>query len=109
MDRNISLRMAAERVKRLAAIVGQNGVKAVVATLQDTPTGGWISAADRLPYAELDEYLKEYNEIPEFVVMIRGAVVPTALCFDGRSWHSHDGDRYPVTHWMPMPNPPERE
>lgn len=109
MDKNISLRAATERVKFLAPIIGQNGVKAVVATLQRIPTGGWISTADRLPYAELDEYMAKYGEIPVFLVMIKGAVEPTAIRFDGEYWCDYDDNAYAVTHWMPMPNPPERE
>lgn len=109
MDKNISFAAAAERVRYLVPIIGRNGVKAVIATLQNTPPCGWNSVEERLPYAELDAYVKKYDAIPEFLVMIRGALVPTALFFDGQSWIDGDKNHYAVTHWMQMPTPPERE
>lgn len=48
----------------------------------------------------------------EYIVMIEGARRPTCLDFDlkldGETniWHD-DWNWYKVTHWMPMPEPPQ--
>lgn len=61
----------------------------------------WISVSEKLP-EKLDEY----------IVMIKGAKVPTALWYNpnGELWKTEElGIKYPVTHWMPLPEPPKEE
>ena len=48
------------------------------------------------------------RENSEFIVMIRGATNATTLLFDGEAWVDENGDPYNVTHWMPLPEPPEK-
>lgn len=80
----------------------------------------WISVKDRLP--ERKEYLHESNVIrgsSEYVLVYISATFPYKRMFVtiGRysydemypRWivrSSHDGD---VTHWMPLPEPPEED
>ena len=51
------------------------------------------------------------KEAGEYIVMIRGATIPTTLYYGPGTgtWHELDGDEYPVTHWQPMPDPPEED
>lgn len=88
--------------------------------LSSQTIGGWISVKDRLP--ERKEYLHESNVIrgsSEYVLVYISATFPYKRMFVtiGRysydemypRWivrSSHDGD---VTHWMPLPEPPEEE
>ena len=59
--------------------------------------GEWISVKDRLP-----------DDPTEYIVMISGATIPTTLLFNGVEWYDFREDEfYPVTHWMPLPLPPE--
>ena len=68
----------------------------------------WISVDERLPKDEVNTYRGENNgEYPEYIVMVKDAKVPTVLVFEGEFWVDDDGAVYNVTHWMPMPAPPE--
>lgn len=64
----------------------------------------WISVKDRLP--EPDEH-KEYLTTCEF----GGTFVEGYFELDGEVgwWSDHFGTEFPVTHWMPLPEPPEVE
>ena len=42
----------------------------------------------------------------DYLVVISGATAPTLLCYDGSNWLDDDGNRYCVTHWMPLPELP---
>lgn len=50
------------------------------------------------------------DESGEYIVMIKGARRSTFLLYDEESdiWHDEAGNFYTVTHWMPLPEPPER-
>ena len=61
----------------------------------------WIRTEERLPGEEL-------RENSEFIVMVRGAANATTLLFDGEAWVDENGDPYNVTHWQPLPEPPEK-
>lgn len=68
----------------------------------------WISVDERRPDAELDAIRNQdgADEV-EVLVMISGAKYPTALFWDGLGfWDAHDSE-YKVTHWMPLPKPPD--
>ena len=74
----------------------------------------WIPVSERLPLHEFEEYREEFDENPEFIVLIQSARVPTCLMFDGRGFYiaddgyeDGDHDYYTVTHWMRMPPLPE--
>ena len=74
----------------------------------------WIPVSERLPVHEFEEYCEKFNDNPEFIVFIHGALVPTSLSFDGEGFYiADDGyvdgehDYYVVTHWMRMPPLPE--
>lgn len=43
---------------------------------------------------------------PEYIVMIEPQIGPTTLLFNGKEWADVEGRIYPVTHWMPLPEPP---
>ena len=96
--------------------------KFVLRTIDEMPAAGtWISVKDRLPtYAELkDEYV--------LVLFEDGTICSTAFdeCIEGESifgeWRQNfdpvtlgatDSDWWPlegVTHWMPLPEPPEEK
>jgi hypothetical protein len=64
----------------------------------------WIPVTERLP----EQIQHENGEPVEYIVMIRGAKVPTTLSFDGKEWRDfwRDGSygtAYIVTHWQPLP------
>lgn len=60
----------------------------------------WIPVEERLP-----------DEPMEYIVMISGGAASTTLLFDGKLWFEEDEDEcrtyYPVTHWIPLPQPPK--
>ena len=51
------------------------------------------------------------KEPMEYIVMIKGGANATTLLYDGRLWFEEDEEGwrtyYSVTHWMPLPEPPE--
>lgn len=53
------------------------------------------------------------KEPMEYIVMIKGGANATTLLYDGRLWFEEDEEGwqtyYKVTHWMPLPNPPEKQ
>lgn len=55
----------------------------------------WIDVTDRLPDKE-----------QEAIVMIKHAEISTVLYYNGESFVDTDFTAYPVTHWMPLPDPP---
>lgn len=57
----------------------------------------WISVKDRLPDSGSD-----------VLAFAEDHCIYTAL-FDGIWWLSGDAPSYKVTHWMPLPEPPEVE
>lgn len=75
----------------------------------------WIPAKERLPNKPSgDEYYwcsSHKADVPvcEYIVMIKGAELPTALFWDGCHWFDIDGNEtlYPVVAWMPFPKPYE--
>lgn len=58
---------------------------------------------------DVAEYIEKYSYAPEFLVMIKGATEPTVLQYDGELWSDDLGMTYSVTHWMPLPEPPQEE
>lgn len=54
------------------------------------------------------EYRDEYGELIPFLVCENGTEYPFRAMYDGKTW----GDGFfaiPVTHWMPLPQPPKGE
>ena len=63
---------------------------------------GWISVSEGLP-PEPDEFRENFNE---YIVMIKGAKLPTALYYAGDGeWEDINELPCPVIAWMPMPEP----
>lgn len=73
----------------------------------------WTPVAERLPFEEYDTYKERWkdDEDPGFLVMIKNAVLPYHLYFDGVKWYEDRGSKYEyeVTHWMPLPEPPAKD
>lgn len=69
----------------------------------------WISVEDALPekdksyitYAETTKYCN-HNELPEEARI-------NVLYFNGEEWYDDECIYYNVTHYMPLPEPPEKE
>ena len=84
--------------------VGARVLDALAAVYQVKPykdvCGKWISVKDRLP--------KPYTAL-----MFFGKFSPMigyssyVGCYDGKKWHSDVRETKNVTHWMPLPKPPE--
>lgn len=78
------------------------------AWLHDQERNRWIPVTERLPdvwrHHGDDEHI---GEPLDFIVFIRGALVPTTLWFNGNLFCDGDGNFYDVTHWMPLPEPPK--
>ncbi len=54
------------------------------------------------------EYRDEYGELIPFLVCVKGTQYPFRAMYDGKVWG--DGiSRIPVTHWMPLPQPPKED
>ena len=81
------------------------------AALREQPR--WISVEERLPSGWWIEPDTGYREPEEYIVFVKGAIAPTvANCIDGKFTNIHqDGLGFAdvITHWMPLPEPPEVE
>lgn len=66
-----------------------------------TPQDEWVSVKDRLPYAEYGE--------SNSVLCVTKIGTQIVLYFDGGCWCYPTGETFchGVTHWMPLPEPPE--
>lgn len=64
----------------------------------------WIPVSERCPDAEWILHGEQTGHELEVIVKIEYAETATVLFYDG-----HDGEKiyYPVSHWKPMPKPPE--
>ena len=74
-----------------------------------TPPNEWVSVDEKLPDEELKrfkELFPEENEV-EVLVMIQWAYTATTLYWDGEKFYD-EMRSYEVTHWMPLPAPPDR-
>ena len=67
----------------------------------------WIPVAEGLPVADFEEYYRVNGEYPSYLVKIREGVIASVLEFTGEEWRDTEGNSYNVTHWMPLPAPPE--
>ena len=69
---------------------------------QEKPFGGWISVKDKLP--EVGDWNKNVLTISD-VGQFRVAY------YDGHCWRNSIGEIVgwlaPITHWMPLPEPPQ--
>lgn len=67
----------------------------------------WIPVDIKLP-PEPDERIN-VEDLPDYIVMIKGANLPTSLVYAGDNTWLATGVggnmRYPVVAWMPMPKP----
>ena len=66
----------------------------------------WIPCSERIPSEE--EFIKAYcrnSYAAEFIVMIKGATLPTTLYFKNGSWTDMKGNYYNVVAWQPLPAP----
>ena len=66
----------------------------------------WIPCSERLPNEE--KFIKAYCRniyAAEFIVMIKGATLPTTLYFKNGSWTDMKGNYYNVVAWQPLPEP----
>ena len=74
----------------------------------------WIPVTERSPIEEAKAYEQECcEEYPEFLVMIDRGLLPTTLYYD---WENNEWfrintalkrEKYKVTHWMTLPEPPK--
>ena len=72
----------------------------------------WVPVSKRLPKAPSEAGHYPYHghdtAADEYIVMIRGAKIPTSLYWTGRKWFSpyglDSGSEYDVVAWMPMPD-----
>lgn len=78
--------------------------------IDEAPTvSGWISVKDRLPEGKLNPYTRDYQEVICLLNTRFGCDVRTYEFGRGHFWHGpQEIDKY-ITHWMPMPEPPEED
>ena len=66
---------------------------------------GWISVDERLPTEE--EYRDEYGELIPILVTEKDTTYPYRALYDGKTWGDGLTAIPTITHWMPLPEPPE--
>lgn len=74
--------------------------------MDEAKNDGWIPCSERLPNEE--KFIKAYcrnSYAAEFIVMIKGATLPTTLYFKNGSWTDMKGNYYNVVAWQPLPEP----
>lgn len=54
----------------------------------------------------VEAHYQQFGTYPEFIVMIKGGILPTTLFFDGEGWFDQDNEYYDVEYWLPWPSPP---
>lgn len=98
-----SLMFATERAKSIIEDI----IRSRMDEVNDTNVpSNWIPCSERLPSEE--EFIKAYcrnSYAAEFIVMIKGATLPTTLYFKNGSWTDMKGNYYNVVAWQPLPNP----
>lgn len=85
---------------------GHREVEIIRSHMNEVENDGWIRTSERLPSEE--EFIKAYCRnayAAEFIVMIKGATLPTTLYFKDGSWTDMKGNYYNVVAWQPLPNP----
>ena len=96
-----SLMFATERAKSIIEDI----IRSHMDEVNDTNVpSNWIPCSERLPSEE--EFIKAYcrnSYAAEFVVMIKGATLPTTLYFKNGSWTDMKGNYYNVVAWQPLP------
>ena len=61
--------------------------------------------AEYSPDAELERHKELYGEDEVgLLCMIKDAVLPCFLYYDGERWHDNADHNYTVTHWAPVPD-----
>ena len=88
-----------------------------ISYLDEAPTvGGWISVKDRLPEEETNPLTMDFKEVLcfcDFGGIPRRTDVRTykfgkrSWMEEGHFWHGGTPMDAVVTHWMPLPEPPE--
>ena len=68
----------------------------------------WVSIDDRLPDAEYAEFRRRFPDEYEMglIVMIKHAIIPNHLYYDGDVFRDLDESEYDITHWMMLPPAP---
>lgn len=77
--------------------------------LADHLIANGVTVQEWIPASEPPtEYRDEYGELIPFLVCESGTEYPFRAMYDGKVWG--DGlSAIPVTHWMPLPEPPKGE
>lgn len=98
-----SLMFATERAESIIEDI----IRSHMEDAKDTNVpSNWIPCSERLPNEE--EFIKAYCRniyAAEFIVMIKGATLPTTLYFKNGSWTDMKGNYYNVVAWQPLPEP----
>lgn len=69
----------------------------------------WTPVTSGLPNQWLDSDPEYWGEPMEFIVLIKDAKCATTLNFDGKNFFDQETrEIYPVTHWMEMPDLPQK-
>lgn len=87
--------------------IRESKVKEIIRShMNEAENDGWIRTSERIPNEE--EFIKAYCRnayAAEFIVMIKGATLPTTLYFKNGSWTDMKGNYYNVVAWQPLPEP----
>jgi len=68
----------------------------------------WIPVTEKLP-DNTESYYEEHGVYPKYLVIVRlSPDLPRIACFDGKRF-CNGVYSYDVTHWRPLPEPPEPE
>jgi hypothetical protein len=72
----------------------------------------WISVKERLPtvseYRNGDKFKSmDSNELVPFLVCCEDTEIPFRAFYDGKNWGDGWGKQN-VTHWQPLPQPPQK-
>lgn len=84
---------------------------AVIAAIDELPVtemSDWIPVTERLPKRPYEGYAKNHSDIV-IAYTTKTEVVPARLFEDAKTvyWRTTEDGRIEVTHWMPLPQPPE--
>lgn len=100
----------------MASLLPQNEKRELIDSIRamekETKNNGWIPCSERLP--SFDERRKSYCRNvygSGFIVMIKGATIPTTLYIKMEEdvWFDDNYNYYNVIAWQPLPEPYEEE
>ncbi len=115
MEPNDTLRTVAENIDMMLEISNFNNWQPTNVAAQEEKKSGWISVEDELPETEYDYFGHSTGESHDVLIYMENENYSESRILVGKYsmlfsyWPQEDrADGWRVTHWMELPEPPEK-